>query len=85
MPTMDHSKMNMQHGNPSLGMEGHNHHAMMIADFKKRFYVVLVLTVPIKLLSVVQKQQFFIKQYYLKYLSLLKSNKYPLVILSIFL
>ena len=38
---MKHSTM--QHGaNPSMGMEGHNHHAMMIADFKKRFYVVLV-------------------------------------------
>jgi Cu2+-exporting ATPase len=50
----DHSKMNhsaTQHGhNPSMGMEGHNH-AMMIADFKKRFYVVLILTVPIVLLS----------------------------------
>lgn len=47
---MDHAKM--QHGNhPKMGMEGHNHHAMMIADFKKRFYVVLFLTVPIMLLS----------------------------------
>jgi len=42
----------MQHGaNPSMGLEGHNHHAMMIADFRKRFYVVLVLTIPIMLLS----------------------------------
>src|ERR1035437_5883179 len=51
----DHSKMNhstMQQGsNPAMGMEGHNHHAMMIADFKKRFYVVLILTIPIVLLS----------------------------------
>ncbi len=51
---MDHSKMDsstMHHGhNPSMGMEGHNH-AMMIADYKKRFYVVLVLTIPIVLLS----------------------------------
>lgn len=47
---MDHAKM--QHGDhPKMGMEGHNHHAMMIADFKKRFYVVLFLTVPIMLLS----------------------------------
>ena len=37
--------------NPSMGHTGHNHHAMMIADFKKRFYVVLVLTIPIMLLS----------------------------------
>jgi len=42
-----------QHGehNPTMGHEGHDHHAMMIGDFKKRFYVVLVLTVPIMLLS----------------------------------
>jgi len=46
-----HDMGKMQHGaNPSMGMEGHNH-AMMIADYKKRFYVVLVLTIPIVLLS----------------------------------
>ena len=46
-----------QHGNnPSMGMEGHNHHTMMIADFKKRFYVVLILTVPIMLLSAMIQQ-----------------------------
>jgi Cu2+-exporting ATPase len=53
--TEDHSKMNhsaIKHDeNPAMGMEGHNHHAMMIADFKKRFYLVLVLTIPIMLLS----------------------------------
>jgi Cu2+-exporting ATPase len=38
-------------GNPPMGMEGHDHHQMMIADFKRRFYVVLALTVPIMLLS----------------------------------
>jgi P-type Cu2+ transporter len=52
---MDHSKMdhrNVQHDkNPSIGMEGHDHHAMMIKDYRKRFYIVLVLTVPIMLLS----------------------------------
>jgi Cu2+-exporting ATPase len=52
--TKDHSKMDhstIHHGhNPSMGMEGHNH-AMMIADFKKRFYVVLILTIPVVLLS----------------------------------
>src|SRR5437868_13955534 len=30
---------------------GHAHHNSMIADFRKRFYVVLILTVPIMLLS----------------------------------
>lgn len=50
MEHMDHSKM--QHGHdPHHGMSEHDHHAMMIADFKKRFYVVLLLTVPILLLS----------------------------------
>jgi Cu2+-exporting ATPase len=52
---MDHSKMDhgkMPHSDkPGMGMSGHNHHAMMIADFKKRFYVVLALTIPIMLLS----------------------------------
>ena len=37
--------------NPSMGEHGHNHHAMMISDFRKRFYVVLGLTIPIMLLS----------------------------------
>ncbi len=47
-----HDMSKMQHGaNPSMGKAGHNHHAMMIADFKKRFYVVLILTIPIMLLS----------------------------------
>jgi Cu2+-exporting ATPase len=32
-------------------MDSHDHHQMMIADFRKRFYVVLGLTVPIMLLS----------------------------------
>ncbi|MBD1392989.1 copper-translocating P-type ATPase [Mucilaginibacter glaciei] len=34
-----------------MGMSAHDHHAMMIADFRKRFYVVLSLTIPIMLLS----------------------------------
>ena len=51
---MDHSKMDhskMDHGAIPMGKEGHDHHKMMIADFKKRFYIVLVLTIPIMLLS----------------------------------
>ena len=44
--------------NPLMGHEGHNHpaHSGMIADFKKRFYVVLILTVPIMLLSTMIQQ-----------------------------
>lgn len=30
---------------------GHDHHAMMIRDFRKRFYIVLALTIPVMLLS----------------------------------
>lgn len=41
-----------RHGaDPSMGHEGHDHHVMMIADFRKRFYAVLLLTIPIMLLS----------------------------------
>ena len=41
----------MKHGsNPSMGMMGHDHHAM-IADYKRRFFVAMALTVPIVLLS----------------------------------
>jgi Cu2+-exporting ATPase len=34
-----------------MNMEHAGHHDMMIADFKKRFYIILILTVPIVLLS----------------------------------
>lgn len=37
--------------NPPMDHAGHDHHAMMIDDFKKRFNIVLLLTVPIMLLS----------------------------------
>ncbi len=50
---MDHSKMDhykMEHSKMPGGHGGHNHGAM-IADFKKRFFLVLVITVPIILLS----------------------------------
>jgi len=47
---MDHSKMQKGHSE-HMGMSEHDHHAMMIADFKKRFYVVAALTIPILLLS----------------------------------
>src|ERR1700730_15891257 len=57
---MDHSKMShesMEHGeNPKMDMSGHDHHKMMIDDFKKRFYVVLVLTIPIMAISTMIQQ-----------------------------
>ncbi|HEY4291369.1 MAG TPA: hypothetical protein VGN00_29915 [Puia sp.] len=39
------------HNSMPMGMAGHDHHAMMIADFRKRFFVTLVVTVPFMLLS----------------------------------
>ena len=52
---MDHSKMKHETkpdgDNAPMGHAGHNHHPMTISDFRKRFYVVLVLSIPILLLS----------------------------------
>ena len=48
---MDHSKMKHDHGSIPMGMAGHDHHKMMIADFKKRFWVSLILTIPVLILS----------------------------------
>ena len=45
-----HHMTHMGHNAP-MGQPGHDHHAMMIHDFRKRFYVVLLLTVPIMALS----------------------------------
>lgn len=50
----DKSKINhepMNHGSIEHGMPGHDHHAMMVQDFRKRFYLSLILTLPILLLS----------------------------------
>ncbi len=49
----DHAN-HMSHGdgeNPHHGHMGHDHHRMMIEDFKKRFWVSLILTTPILILS----------------------------------
>lgn len=48
---MDHSQMGHDHGNAPMGMAGHDHHKMMIEDFRKRFWVTLILTLPILFLS----------------------------------
>jgi len=44
-------KRNMVQHNMPIGLAGHNHHQMMIADFKRRFYVVLIFTIPVIALS----------------------------------
>lgn len=78
---MDHSKMDhskMDHGDHDaipMGMAGHDHHKMMIADFRKRFWVTLVLTIPILVFSPMI-QDFF------GYEFLLPGNPYVLFALS---
>lgn len=48
---MEHNHNSHNHSNPPMGHTGHNHHQMMVNDFRKRFYIVLILTVPIMALS----------------------------------
>ena len=46
--------MNNNHQNPTKSKKGHqehDHHAMMVQDFKRRFFISLILTIPILLLS----------------------------------
>jgi Cu2+-exporting ATPase len=72
---MDHSKMD--HGAIPMGMAGHDHHKMMIRDFKKRFWVSLIITIPILIFSPMI-QDFF------GYSLLLPGNQYILLALSSF-
>ncbi len=75
---MDHSKMNHgdhDHSSIPMGMAGHDHHKMMIADFRKRFWITLILTVPILFFSPMI-QDFF------GYSFLLSGNPYILFALS---
>ena len=70
---MDHSKMD--HGSVPMGMTGHDHHKMMIEDFKKRFWISTLLTIPILIFSPMI-QMFF------NYKWLLPGNAYILFALS---
>lgn len=47
----DHGNHGGHGSNPPMGHEHHDHHQMMIEDFKKRFWVSLVLSVPVLILS----------------------------------
>ncbi|MUP47052.1 copper-translocating P-type ATPase [Gramella sp. BOM4] len=76
MDKSDHSGHSGHSGhNPSHGEMGHDHHKMMIADFRKRFWVTLVLTIPILFFSPMI-QEFF------GYEFLLPGNPYILFALS---
>jgi Cu2+-exporting ATPase len=77
---MDHSKMNHKKENhsghnPGHGEMGHDHHKMMIEDFKKRFWITLILTIPILVFSPMI-------QGFLGYELLLPGNPYILFVLS---
>jgi Cu2+-exporting ATPase len=64
--------------NPPMGHEGHNHHAMMIDDFKKRFWISLSLTIPVLLLSEMI-------QHWLNFSIKFPGDKYLLLTLSSFI
>lgn len=72
---MDHESADHSGHNPGHGQMGHDHHKMMIADFRKRFWVTLILTIPILLISPMI-QDFFGYQF------LLPGNPYILFVLS---
>lgn len=73
---MDHSKMrHTDHDEIPMGMAGPDHHKMMIRDFRKRFWVSLIITIPILVFS--PMVQSFLGYYYL-----LPGNRYVLLVLS---
>ena len=47
----NHSSHTHHDVNSQMGHEGHDYHAMMIDDFKTRFWISLILTIPVLLLS----------------------------------
>jgi Cu2+-exporting ATPase len=81
MNTADHTTqgVHMHHGNlhadDTHPEPGHDHHGMMIADFRKRFFVVLILTIPVMLLSQMI-------QHWLNFDITFRGSKYLLFILS---
>lgn len=47
----EHKMHEYQDSNPPLGHIGHDHHKMMIVDFKRRFLISTIITLPVLLLS----------------------------------
>lgn len=47
----DYSGHNGEEHNSSNHEEHHDHHAMMVEDFRRRFFISLIITVPILVLS----------------------------------
>jgi len=59
---MEHDTIHQDHSkhtaNVPMGMERHDHHKMMVEDFKRRFYITLIITIPVLLLSPMIQQWF---------------------------
>lgn len=73
-----HSGDHAQAVNPLMSHGNHDHHAMMIGDFKKRFRVSLILTIPVLLLSEMI-------QHWLGFDIRFTGDKYILLIISSFI
>jgi len=73
--TTDSSKMDHSGHRPGHGKHGHDHHKMMIEDFKRRFWVSLLITLPILIFSPMIQQS-------LGYKLILPGNPYILFGLS---
>ena len=69
--------LHMDHNAP-MGHSGHDHHAMMINNFKKRFWILIILTVPVLLLSEMI-------QHWLGFEIKFAGDKYILLIISSFI
>lgn len=63
---------------PPMGHAGHDHHAMMIDDFRKRFWISIILTLPVLLLSEMI-------QHWLGFEIKFPGDKYVLITLSSFI
>ncbi len=77
MHKQHHNHSMMDHSTDSMSMSAHDHHSMMIADFKKRFWLSSILTIPILVLSPMI-------QHLLGYQMVVPGNKFILLALSTF-
>lgn len=75
--TVDHSKMDHSNHNMNvpMGMAGHDHHRMMIEDFKKRFWISIVISIPVLMLSMMI-------QHFFNFSIVFEGSSYVLFVLS---
>jgi len=72
---MDHSKRYHDHGSILMGMAGNNQHKMIIKDFIKRFWISLILSVSVIIISPMIQEIFSYKKRILQ-VSMNKQIKY---------